>query len=207
MQYLINRYLSIGGVVSFPKTFTIEDEFEKSSETIYDPDINAEPDTEYDTGIFKYKVRFPFTFGIGASFSYYGFVLSSDIEYQDFSQIRYLTDTPIEGLTRGEANMDIRRNVEPVITKRLGLEFPVSKSFKLRTGYIERPNPLKYSVSENIRKYFTVGAGFKTSKNIELNFAYLRGWWKDRTIDDLVKIPIEEDRVEDKVYVGILFKF
>ena len=207
VQYLINRYLSIGSVISFPKTFTIEDDFEKSSGTVYDQDIGAEPDTEYDTGIFRYKVRFPFTFGLGASFSYYGFVLSGDIEYQDFSQIRYLTDTPIEGLSRGEANMDIRRNVEPIITKRLGLEFPVSKSLKLRTGYIERPNPLKYSVSENTRKYFTAGAGLKTSKNIELNFAYIRGWWKDRTIDDLVNIPIGENRVENKVYVGILFNF
>jgi len=207
MQYNVNRHLSIGGVMSFPKTFTIEDEFEKTTVTIYDSDINADPDSEYDEGYFKYKVKLPFTFGLGASYNLSGLILSGDIEYHDFSQIRYQTDTPIEGLTRGQANMDIRKNVEPITTKRLGLEFPFSRSLRLWGGYIESPNPLSFSGAENTRKYYIFGAGLKTSKNIELSFAYMRGTWKDKSIDDLVNIPVEEDRIENKIYVGILFKF
>ncbi|NVM04503.1 MAG: hypothetical protein HWN67_19425 [Candidatus Helarchaeota archaeon] len=208
MQYIVNRYFNIGAVISFPKIFFIEDEFEKSTETIYDYDIDGEPDYYYDTGIFKYRISVPFAFGLGASFNYSGFVISGDIEYQDLSQVRYLTDTPLEGLTKGQANMEIRRTVEPVLKKRVGIEFPVlENSVKLRAGYFENPNPLKFSVSENTKRYYTAGIGISASKSIELNFAYMRGGWEDKSIDDLVNIPVEEDRAENRVYAGILFKF
>jgi len=208
LQYIISRYFSIGAVMSFPKIFFIEDEFERTTETIYDYDIDEDDDFSYDTGVFKYRVSTPFAFGLGASFNFSGFVMSGDIEYQDLSQVRYLTDTPLEGLTKGQANMDIRRTVEPVLIKRVGIELPVlQESLKLRAGYFENPNPLKFSIDENTRRYFTAGIGISPNKNINLNFAYMRGWWKDKSIDDLINIPVEEERVENKVYASILFRF
>jgi len=208
LQYIISRYFSIGAVMSFPKVFFIEDEFEKFAGTTYDYDIDKDADIYYDTGIFKYRVSTPFAFGLGASFNYSGFVISGDVEYQDLSQVRYLTDTPLEGLTKGQANMDIRKSVEPVLIKRIGIELPVlQESLKLRAGYFESPNPLKFSMDENTRRYFTAGIGISAIKRISLNFAYMRGWWKDKSIDDLIKIPVEEERIENKVYASILFRF
>jgi long-subunit fatty acid transport protein len=208
MQYVINPYFSIGTVISFPQVFFIEDEFEVSAKTFYDSDLNKNPESFYDTGFFEYKVSTPFAFGFGASFNSSGFVVSGDVEYRDLSQIRYLTDTPLEGLSRGEANNQIRKTIEPILTKRIGIELPFfEKSVKLRSGYFEVPNPIKFSMSENTRKYITAGIGINPDKNIELNIAYMRGWWKDSSFDDLITIPVKEDRVETKFYAGILFKF
>ncbi|MCK4965522.1 hypothetical protein KAS50_00745 [bacterium] len=208
MQYLVNKYLNIGTVVTFPKRFYIEDEHEKSTKLTYDSDINAEPENTYDSGVFKYRVSLPFTFGLGASLHFSGVTISGDVEYRDLSQVRYLTDTPLDGLSEGEANRQIRSTIESVIIKRLGVEFPVpGKSLKLRAGYFENPSPLKYSVRENVRKYFTAGVGIKMSRKLEFNAAYLRGWWKESSVDDLISIPVEESKTEDKVYLGISVNF
>lgn len=208
IQYVINRYFSIGAVMSFPQVFFLEDEFEVSTKTFYDSDVNEEPESSYDTGFFEYKVSTPFTFGFGASFHSPGFVVSGDVEYRDLTQMRYLTDTPLEGLSRGEANNQIRKNIDPVLKKRIGIEIPVfGKSVKLRSGYFEVPNPIKFSVSKNTRRYITAGIGINPDKNIELNAAYVHGWWRDSSFDDLITIPVKEDRVETKFYAGILVKF
>jgi long-subunit fatty acid transport protein len=62
-------------------------------------------------------------------------------------------------------------------------------------------------MSENTQRYITAGIGFNPDKNVELNFAYIHGWWKDSSFDDLITIPVKEDRVETNFYAGILFKF
>jgi len=203
--YRVNKNLRVGATINSPKVFNIKELWDQNDQIVFD-DGTSDP-TE-DNGVTEYDVRLPFTFGAGASITFPRFLISGDIEYYDWSQIEYQTDPPFDWATRSEVNRNIKHSIEPVINKRVGVEvlLPGLKN-KIRLGYIICPNPLKASTSDSDRKYFTIGGGFILGTQTMLDIAYVRGWWKNESIDDYIDVKVKEDRKISKIYATISFRF
>jgi len=209
IQYAVSRYFSIGVTLNTPRYLCIRETFEEDEETIFDPDIDDREDEYYtDSGLFKYRVRLPFRFGFGAALTFPYLTISGDLEYIDWSQARYLSTPPIEGMNRAEANRDIRSLVQSVMVSRLGAQLQIpGSSITLRGGYFEEPGFYKFSNPENTKKYVTAGGGLFLNNKVSIDAAYIHGWWKQTTIDDLVDEEILEDKADSRIYAGVTIHF
>ena len=208
VQYRANPHLQFGATIGFPRTLWIEENYADNSEFYYDDDLDIDPEYSQSDGFFKYRLRMPFAFGLGSALRFGGLTLSGDLEYIDWSQTRYLTDTPISDLSRGSANLDITRTIQGSLARRLGAEYVVQPGeIALRAGYRATPSPYQDTTDEEIRRAYTLGAGIPLGDSARFDISYQHGWWKQSTVGSVVDVPIHEDRTEDKVFFSLGFNF
>ena len=111
-------------------------------------------------------------------------------------------------MTRAEANRDIRNFVNAVMIPRIGAELRIPNTgIMFRTGYFEKPGYYKFSSRKNTRKYVTFGGGMFFNNKIELDGAYVHGWWKQTTVDGLINEEIFEAKTDSRFYGGLTIHF
>ncbi|MDZ7289754.1 MAG: outer membrane protein transport protein [candidate division KSB1 bacterium] len=211
----------LGFTIGTPVTYTIKDEWRTSEVTTFDnPQTPAE---EYsDNGKIEYKIRSPFSFGAGASLNVANLLLAASIENNDWSQIRYVTDPPIEGLSKNEANEELARKYRNTLRYHLGAELTLPLiDLQLRGGYYYEPTPLgrDYFAGGRVpkdanREFFTAGVGVFLDKQVRLDVGVMTGQWHDYkdpltdfADDNDDDVPLAEKITFNKIFAALAFRF
>ena len=200
--------LRLGATISTPITFKVKEHFFTSEELL---DDNLDLAEEFfDEGFFEYRIKSPWTFTGGASLNLSNFVFSGDVEYNDWTQIRYKSEPPFEGVTQTEANLSIRDNYRATTRIRLGGEFTLPLTgLSFRAGYFRDPSMFQGASSDEDKQFYSAGIGFLVDKQVRLDVAFVHGFWKNFNqglpgTDDI------SDYVEDikvnKAFVSLTFR-
>ncbi|MCH8871178.1 outer membrane protein transport protein [candidate division KSB1 bacterium] len=198
--------LRLGATISTPITFKVEEEWSFHEEELFDDGSFVD---SLDAGIFEYRIRSPWTFSGGASLNLLNFVFSGDIEYNDWTQIKYKSEPPFSGVTETEANLSIRDNYRATTRIRLGGEFTLPLTgLSFRAGYFRDPSIFKDVSSHEDKQFYSAGIGFLVDKQVRLDVTLVHGFWKnfnqdlpgtDATID-------YEDIEVNKAFVSLAFR-
>ncbi len=203
--------LRLGATISTPITFKVEEEWSFHEEELFDDGSFVD---SLDAGIFEYRIRSPWTFSAGASLNLLNFVFSGDIEYNDWTQIKYKSDPPFTDeqglpLSQGEANLFIRNNYQATTRIRLGGEFTLPLTgLSFRAGYFRDPSMFQGASSDEDKQFYSAGIGFLVDKQVRLDVTLVHGFWKnfnqdlpetDATID-------YEDIEVNKAFVSLTFR-
>ncbi|MFQ6113515.1 MAG: OmpP1/FadL family transporter, partial [bacterium] len=205
--YRLNNFIRFGATIATPTTFKVEEDWSFNEELTFGDGTSVDT---LDAGFFEYKIRSPWTFTAGASINLLNFVLSGDVEYNDWSQIQYTTEPPIEGLSETEANRLIRDNYRPTTRIRLGAEFTLPLTgLSFRAGYSKDPSILQNRDPDEDKQFYTAGLGFLLNKQVKLDVAFVHGFWKSFN-SGLPETNDIGDNVEDikvnKVFVSFAFR-
>ena len=160
-----------------------------------------------ESGAWDYEIEAPFTFSAGAAFTLFpNLIVSGDVEYTDWSQLKYKSEPPVGEL--GESNRYFKRNYRATTQFRVGAEFTVPLlNMQLRAGAFNKPTPLEESNITTDRRYLTAGVGVLLDKQVKLDVAYLRGWWTDESYLSEEVPSVEEDISINKILATIAFRF
>lgn len=207
--YRASSLLRLGFTLGTPTTFTVKDRWDVTDETEFD---DGEIEGGSDAGRYEYKIRSPFSLGAGAAVNAAGLLLSGSVEHNDWSQIRYTTEPPIEGLSRNEANDELARNYRATTRMRLGAEFTLPVlDVQLRAGYFRDPNPLKGLPDNADREFLTAGVGIFLDKQVRLDLAVITGQWHDYKdpLDDFsdTLVPVSEKITMNQAFASLAFRF
>ncbi len=209
--FKIGPMLRLGAAISTPIKFKVEENFFSDTLLVFDDGLTESfPD---EGGVFEYRIRSPWTFTGGASLHLLNFVFSGDVEYNDWSQVRYTSEPPFAGLTENQANRLIRENYRPTARVRLGAEFNLPLTgISFRAGYFRDPSIRQNRPSEEDKQFYSAGVGFLVDKQVKLDVAFVHGFWKsfngelpvpDRATD--VTNHVEDIKV-NKVFVTLAFR-
>jgi len=199
--------LRLGATISTPVTFKVKEDF-FTSEKLLDDNLDL-ADESFDEGFFEYRIKSPWTFTGGASLNLLNFVFSGDIEYNDWTQIKYKSEPPFEDVTQTEANLSIRNNYRATTRIRLGGEFTLPLTgLSFRAGYFKDPSMFQGASSDEDKQFYSAGIGFLVDKQVRLDVTLVHGFWKnfnqdlpgtDATID-------YEDIEVNKAFVSLAFR-
>lgn len=208
--FRVGPMLRLGATIATPIKFKVEENFSTFEETLFDDQTSEDG---FDEGVFEYRIRSPWTFTGGASLHLLNFVFSGDVEYNDWSQIRYTSEPPFAGLTETEANRLIRENYRPTARVRLGGEFTLPLTgLSFRAGYFRDPSIRQDRPSEEDKQFYSAGVGFLVDKQVKLDVAFVHGFWK--SFNGELPVPgantditnhVEDIRV-NKVFVTAAFR-
>ncbi len=199
-----NQNFSIGGVVKSPVNLEAKEDWDLFiRETVY-PGYEPVPDSSI-TDYGKFKVQSPWIFRVGAAFKYSYFLVSSDIELKDYSQIQYTTNPPVGN--KYDENKYLRRNLESVFNYALGGEFyvPGLENFDviLRGGYNVEKSPIRNATSSWDRTTLTLGAGVVFSEKFSFNIGVGSTSW---VYEGPSSEFIEKEKIDlQKIFVDIAY--
>lgn len=177
-MYHPSSLLRLGITLGTPTTFKVKDGWQVSEETTVDG--SSDRDTYNDRGEFEYKIRSPFSLAAGGAINVANLLISGSAELNDWSQIRYTTEPPIDGLSRSEANDELARNYRETVRLRLGAEFTIPLiDLQVRAGAFRDPSPLANLPKDADREFYTAGLGIFLDKQVRLDLAVMTGEWRE----------------------------
>ncbi|MFQ5603040.1 MAG: OmpP1/FadL family transporter [bacterium] len=175
--FRIGRLLRIGGTISTPVTFNVDETWSTFVDTLLDDGtlIQDPPDE----GFLEYKIQSPWTFSAGASLNLLNLVVSGDIEYSDWSQVEFKSDPPDKQYSQTSANRLIRDHYRATTRYRLGAEFTLPLTgLSFRAGYFYDPSILQNRDRDEDKQFYSAGVGFLVDKQVKLDVAFVHGFWK-----------------------------
>ena len=202
----INKTARFGLGMELPKSFNVKENWHIESsisfdttnigdieEIIYFP--NEDEKSEYD-------VKMPFNFYSGLSLALGPALISGSAEYKDWKQVKFDT-RELDYL-----NKNFKTEYRETIKYRIGTEIGIPYyNSQIRAGYIYDPTPFKGMPSDNNRKYLTFGFGVLIDRTFKIDFAYLRGTWKQITSDSLTPEGTSEDITYQKMIFNVAYRF
>ncbi len=170
------KFLNIGASILFPTKYTIKETYTVYGESYFrDYSFTIDPPLK---STIEYDITTPFTFSAGASVSLKGLTLSADAAFIDYTQMEFTGG--LQQNLMSDNNDDIKNLFRSTFNYSFGGEFKLPGfPVYLRGGYIFRKAPYKSDPADFDRQFYTLGAGVKASDNVELDFAYVRGSWKN----------------------------
>ena len=124
--------------------------------------------------IFNYRLRTPLKGSIGASYVVAGKALiSADIDFVDYSSMRFSTDQGLEPATIMDENNIVRSNYKSATNYRVGAEYKVNPLFSLRAGYGLNGSAIKGYTDYFASNYYTGGLGYRVD-NYYFDLTYQR---------------------------------
>jgi long-chain fatty acid transport protein len=126
-----------------------------------------------DPGHFDYRMTYPSLFRIGTSVAPGRWLIAADLEYRDWQSLRFRTDTPFIGVTKTEANQQIKDQYKSTTRISFGGEylFPMY-GVRLRTGYSFEPSNFATSGSEADRGALSFGFGVLIDRSVMVDLTY-----------------------------------
>ncbi|MGQ9559339.1 MAG: OmpP1/FadL family transporter [Candidatus Oleimicrobiaceae bacterium] len=204
--YRVGKVLRVAATMSTPLTLTGKEDWGYVDTETFD---DGSRDVSQRSGTFEYKVSSPFAFGFGAAASVAWLTLAGDVHYQDWSQVRFKTDPPVAGWTKGEANLAIQRSYRATTRVHVGGELTIpGLGTQLRAGYALLPSPLKGAPATHDREYVSLGFGFLLDKQLKLDLAWVRSWWDQTTgalSEDLARV--DEQVTKNTVFATFGVRF
>ncbi len=204
--YRVGRVLRVAATMSTPLTLTGKEDWAYVDTETFD---DGKREVNSGSGTFEYRISSPFAFGFGAAASVAWLTIAGDVLYQDWSQIRFKSDPPVRGWTKGEANLAIQRTYRATTQLHLGGELTIpGLDTQLRAGYALIPSPFKGAPSTHDRQYVTFGLGFLLDKQLKLDLAWVRGKWEQTTgalSEDLGRV--DEQVTNNTVFATVGVRF
>lgn len=209
-MFSVGNDVRLGGAVGLPTTFTVKENYQANDRIVFD---NGDEDVwESDPGLFEYKVKTPFYFDGGISFSNGALTLAGSARYRDWSQTRFevsgaqVGDPNYSGLLA--ENQRLRRDFRSTLQYHLGGELLLPGSnVLLRGGYAVYPSPLKNASGDLDKRVISGGMGFLLDRYVSLDFTYLRGSWQQESVDEFTPGGTLEEITTHKVLVGFSYRF
>ncbi|MCB0834917.1 MAG: outer membrane protein transport protein [Bacteroidetes bacterium] len=175
--------------ISAPTSLSVEERSGYAETFVYD---HARPDSLIGGDYFlKYHITSPWRFELAASHRYQGLLLSGALEFIDWTQTRFRSKILDEDLNDidGQINSSILRDYRQTTNIKLGAEYMIpSLGVKLMGGFRYEPSPYKTSV-ENLnsnKRFLSGGISVLLDTQVKLDAAYVLGWWKQATTDNLL---------------------
>jgi len=194
--YRLGRLLRLGATASLPRTVQFSEDWSTTSRTTYD---DQQQETSHDEGGSEYKLSFPFRFSAGIALRLLNIMATGEVEYTDWSQVKYKTDPPVQGLTRTEANLAIHERFRPITTVKVGAEFTLPLTgIQFRGGVAVVPSPLRGASRDLDQTFVSLGLGVLLDKQLKLDVGWTRGTWT-RTMPSLSESP-DVTSLTEKVY-------
>lgn len=158
----------IGANFQSPTWFKVDDSYTESSN-----DNSVLGSETYD---FSYNLRTPLKGSLGASYVIGNSALiSADVDFIDYSTIRFTTSGDGDIGTIVSNNNDVRAAFKSAINYRVGGELKVTDFVSLRAGYGNNGSAYKDDADEQYfaTKFYSGGIGYR-NKNYYLDLAYQR---------------------------------
>ncbi len=170
------RMFNLGAAVQFPTKYTVKETYTVYGESLFkDYSFSIDPPLK---STIEYDITTPFVFSGGASVSMRGLTLAADAAFIDYTQMEF--SGGLQPNLMSQNNDDIKNLFRSAFNYSFGGEFKLPRfPIAIRAGYIFRKAPYKSDPKSYDRIYYTLGAGFKASNNVELDFAYVRGSWQN----------------------------
>ena len=197
--FRVNNQLRLAATLYTPKTITVTEEW-REKELVTDD--NGFADLTYDdAGETEYKLRTPFSFTLGAAYNLANLMVSGQLDFNDWQQLRYESEPPVAETTREQANDLIHENYRSTTRVRLGAEFTLpGVGTQVRLGYFLDPSIFDNAGSEADRTIYCFGLGFLLDKQLKLDVAYTFGDWKKASINPFSGDAGVTDLLEDISY-------
>jgi hypothetical protein len=201
----LNNMIKVGGVITLPSTYYIEEAHSFSDDLVFDDGTN---DPTQDTGNWDYHIKTPFIFDAGIAFTNKLITLSASGRYSDWSQTRFeVSDFETNSQDYSDLiseNNSLARDYDQVLEYRLGGEVSLpGLNTKLRAGYTMIPSPLRNANDDHTT--YSVGVSFRVDKNVSLDFSYLKRDWTRDSWDIYTPAGVQENIETRKVLVGLTY--
>jgi hypothetical protein len=147
--------LRLGANLQTPTWFNIEDSYVESSN---DPSVLT--NEVYD---FDYNLKTPLKGSLGASYVIGNRgVISADVDFVDYSSIRFSSSDGGNNDIITENNNDVRRDFKGAVNYRVGGELKLTDMFSLRAGYGMNGSAYKDDDDTFSTKFYSGGLGYRT---------------------------------------------
>lgn len=211
LMYRKQGKYKLGVTVRTPTYYTIQETFSDEARSRFDPNSDGSID-RYDIafdGKTEYRIVTPVVLSAGGSVQFRDLlVLSADLEYTDWTQMKFDTDN-----SELEAeNRLIQRIYRSTFNIRSGAELTFwDWGLIVRGGFVLNPSPYKDDPAEFDQKYYTAGIGIELDEGVFLNAAYAFGEWKtfrdNYTLPGMVASRTNEHIRTNNVNVTLSFRF
>lgn len=192
-----------------PTFLDVEESSSLSEEWIFDP--GEDDDFVFvDDSFRKYDITTPWTFGLGASYRKASFLISADVELLDWSQADFSSNILDEDNRDIDIaiNQDIKRNYKSTTKLRVGAEYLIPQiGLKLMGGYFFSPSNLRNELENSDKNFVSGGLSFLVDKQVKIDLAYQRGWWKQATTDAIIVENAFEDITTNKFVLSLAYRF
>ncbi len=160
----------IGGTLQTPSWMLIEDNTSFKLNTSIGTNRNY--DIEPINSLFTYRVRTPLKGSLGASYVIAGKALvSADVDYIDYSSIRFSTDQGVEPGTIAAENRLVKDYYKSTANYRVGAEYKIDNALSIRGGYGLNGSAIKGDSDYFATKIYTGGLGYRVN-NYYFDVAY-----------------------------------
>ncbi|MBI3189630.1 MAG: outer membrane protein transport protein, partial [Ignavibacteriales bacterium] len=187
----------IGFNIKLPTSFTVREEYASDGSSLFDvPDDSGWSSYSYRiAGKTEYDVTTPFVFSAGLSLAGEDVMLAADIEYTDWTQMKFSNADPY----LEQYNSDIKEIFQPTVNLHGGLEFSVPEtSLRLRGGVAYIPSPYKNDPTSFNQKFVTGGLGLLLADVIMFDVGFSHGFWETSHVnyqhDDISGNPLSETK-------------
>jgi long-subunit fatty acid transport protein len=195
----LGRIIRLGLGMDIPHTFTVTEDYGYDASLYFD---NGDVSDFSDQASFKYEVKTPFRFQAGATLKLGTLLATGSLSYTDWTQFKFnsaeLTDQNKFFKT------DYRATVKVRVGGELGIPFLASQ---FRAGLAYEPTPLKGYDFDYDRKYVSLGYGVLLDRIFKIDLAYMLGFWKQNTFDDLNPAGLDEDILYHKLLLTFSYRF
>jgi len=166
----------------------------------------AVPDSAYDSFPNKYKIKAPFIFRVGGAFTLFpNLTIAGDLEFSDWSQLKFENES--SNVIDPRSDVLYKRVYKATQQIHLGAEFTVPLiNLQLRAGYFNKPSPLK-DESVGDKQYLTAGVGMLLDKQVKLDLAWIKGWWKSESNLYYGSAPLNEEIKVDNILATLAIRF
>ena len=168
------NFISLGATVKLPTKYTIRERFYVNADAEYRNNFSYVADP-IDSRI-EYNITTPYEISIGASVNLLLVLVSAQIDYIDYTQMKFSG-----GLTPdvvGNNNKNINDNFQPVLNYHLGAELTIPfTEIRVRAGAMYLPSPYVDDPAEFDKIYLTAGAGFVAGDAFAFDLVYSYGFW------------------------------
>lgn len=196
-----------GLLVETPTAYSLTDDYRTVVETVFDDGRTESAGRGRNapgSGTFDYSLRTPWRFGAGLVYEIAGLHVAADLEYLDWSQMRFRAED--EQNYFSEVNRTIRTQFDPVWPRRLGVEYSLG-SVGLRAGFAVQPDPRTgVDGPDRSRRYWTGGLTYRLGSRVRFEVSYVREQFEDqfRTYANAPVNPtVSEDVVRTHVTGGL----
>lgn len=173
-----------------------------AASTPFSMSLNEDWNFDGDDGYFDYKMSYPWIWRIGGSIAPGRWLVAADIEYRDWKSLEFRGETPFEGVSRAEANRQIRDTYESTTRLSLGGEylFP-AYGLRGRAGYSLEPSNFKNAGGDADKGIFTLGMGVLIDRSVMLDAT-----WRTAGYTEEITTGLKEDIRTTQVLMTVSYR-
>lgn len=205
LMYVLPQRFRFGINIKTPSTLKVREDFGTLARSYFDNgDVVPTGGPFESLGSTDYEVVTPWVLTLGASVILRNLMISGDVEYTDWSQLKF-EDANAELLA---LNKDIKSLFTATANVRAGAEYDLAEiGVRLRGGFMYNTSPFASDPGEFDQKYITGGLGVLLSGSTMLDLAYARGWWKSFRTNYNSSSRVDEDITTNNIILTFSYRF